>query len=277
MKKLIVFLSFLYAAAPGWSQDAQPDRVTVPFSDPARPKTLKASLINGSITVKGYDGKDAIVEARPESGGRRRAERPDRPDRSDGLRRIDIAGTGLVVEESENVITVGTRSINENISLNIQVPFNTSLKLHAVNGGDIVVDHINGDVEIDNTNGNATATHVSGSAIVHALNGKVLVSLDKVTPDKPMSFSSLNGDIDLTLPADVKAKVRLKSDNGAVYSDFDIALDASSRKPVVQDNNSGRGKYRVQFDRTTYGSINGGGPEMQLTTFNGNIYIRKLK
>jgi putative adhesin len=274
MKKLIVFLSFFYAAGTGWSQDAQPDRVTVPFSDPARPKSLKASLINGSITVKGYDGKDAIVEARPEAGGRRRAERPDR---SDGLRRIDLGGTGLVVEESENVITVGTRSVNENISLNIQVPFNTSLKLHAVNGGDIVVDHINGDVEIDNTNGNATATHVSGSAVVHALNGKVLVSLDKVTPDKPMSFSSLNGDIDVSLPPDVKAKVRLKSDNGAVYSDFDIALDASSRKPVVQDNNSGRGKYRVQFDRATYGSINGGGPEMQLTTFNGNIYIRKLK
>ena len=271
MKKLAIVTLFAAFAVVG--QDAQPDRVTVPFSDPSRPKTLKAGLLNGSITVKGYDGKDAIVEARSEgSRSRRRA-----PERTDGMRRIDMGGTGLTVEESDNVISVGTRSLNENVALTIQVPVNTSLKLHSVNGGDIIVDHITGDVEIQNTNGNATATHISGTAVVHALNGKVLVSLDRISGDKPMSFSSMNGDIDVTLPADVKAKVKLKSDNGAVYSDFEVAMDASTRKPTVQDSTSGHGKYRVQFDRMMYGSINGGGPEMQLTTFNGNIYIRKAK
>jgi DUF4097 and DUF4098 domain-containing protein YvlB len=268
------FAILLLIAAPVFSQDAQPDRVTVPFSDASRPKTLKASLINGSITVKGYDGKDAIVEGVAGSG-RRRAERER--ERSDGLRRIDIGGTGLAIEESDNVITVGTRAVNENISLSIQVPFNTSVKLHAVNGGDIIVDHITGDVEIDNTNGNATATHISGAALVHALNGKVLVTFDKVAGDKPMSFSSLNGDIDVTLPGDTKAKLKLKTDNGSVYSDFDIAIDASARKPTVEDNNSGKGKYRVRFDKTMFGNINGGGQELALTTFNGNIYLRKAK
>jgi len=267
-------LLFSISAALAFSQDAQPDRVTVPFSDPARPKSLHASLINGGITVKGYDGKDAIVEARPQSDSGRRARRADR---SDGLRRIDIGGSGLVVEESDNVITVGTRAINDNIELSIQVPFNTSLKLHAVNGGDILVDHIVGDVEINNTNGNATATHISGAAVVHALNGKVLVSLDKVTADKPMSFSSLNGDIDVTLPGDVKARAKLKTDNGAVYSDFEVAVDSASRQPVVEQNKSGKGRFRVQFDRALYALINGGGPEIQFTTFNGNIYLRKAK
>lgn len=269
MKKLVGFL--LFAAGAAFAQDTQPDRVTVPFSDPARPKMIKVSLLNGGITVKGYDGKDAIVEARPEAGRHRRAER------TDGMRRIDLMGTGLTVEESDNVITVGTRSINESAEISIQAPRNTSLKLSTVNGGDISVDNIVGDVEVNNTNGKATVTHISGSALVHALNGKVLVSLDKITGDKPMSFSSLNGDIDVTLPADLKAKVKLKSDNGAVYSDFEVTLDASARKPIVQDSSSGHGKYRVQFDRVMYGLINGGGPELQLTTFNGNIYIRKAK
>jgi hypothetical protein len=269
-----VGLFFMFAAGAALCQDAQPDRVTVPFSDPARPKSLHASLINGGISVKGYDGKDAIVEARPQGESGRRVRRAER---SDGMRRIDIGGSGLVVEQSDNVITVGTRAINDNIELNIQVPFNTSLKLHAVNGGDIVVDHIVGDVEINNTNGNATATHISGAAVVHALNGKVLVSLDKVTADKPMSFSSLNGDIDVTLPGDVRARVKLKTDNGAVYSDFEVAVDPSSRQPVVEENKSGKGRYRVQFDRAMYALINGGGPEIQFTTFNGNIYLRKAK
>src|ERR1700733_4546987 len=211
MNKLAVL--FIFATGAALTQD-QPDRVNVPFSDPARPKMLKASVLNGSIHVKGYDGKEAIVEARGETGRHRR----DRADRSDGMRQIDIGGTGGAVEEADNVVTVGTRSINENVEINIQVPFNTSLKLHDVNGGEISVDHINGDVEIDVTNGRATATHISGSAIVHALNDRVLVTLDKVTADKPMSFSSLNGDIDVTLPADLKARVKLKSDNGEVFS-----------------------------------------------------------
>jgi len=271
MKKTAILLALIAGVALG--QDT-PDRVTVPFSDPARPKRLQASVLNGSITVKGYDGKEAIVEARPESGHHKR----ERADRSDGMHRIDMGGSGLVVEESDNLITVGTRAMNDNISISIQVPYNTSVKMHDVNGGELTVDHITGDVELDITNGRATATHISGSAVVHALNDRVLVTLDKVTPDKPMSFSSLNGDIDVTLPADIKAKVKLKSDNGAVYSDFDIQMDASARKPVVQDSkDSDRGRYRVQFDRAMYGNINGGGPELQLTTFNGNIYIRKAK
>jgi DUF4097 and DUF4098 domain-containing protein YvlB len=272
MKKLFVLIS-LFGVAAAWCDDAQPDRVTVPFSDPARPKSLHASLINGSITVKGYDGKDAIVEARPDGG---RQPRPER-ERSDGLHRVDMGATGLTVEESDNVITVGSRIVTQNTNLVIQVPTDTSLKLHSVNGGNIIVDNIAGDVEIDDTNGNATATHISGAAVVHALNGKVHVSLDKVTPNKPMAFSSLNGDIDVTLPADTKARLKLKTDNGKIYSDLDIASDPTSRKPVVEDSNSGKGKYRVKFDTTMYGLLNGGGPEIQLTTFNGNIYIRKPK
>lgn len=268
--KFFVLLSLFFAVA-AWPQEPQPDRVTVPFSDASRPKSLKVSLVNGSISVKGYDGKDAIVEATGGSRGRRDRER------SDGLRRIDLNATGLTVEESDNVITVGTRSPGENLSLNIQVPVNTSLKLHAVNGRQIAVDQITGDVEIDCTNANATVTHVSGAAVLHSLNGNVLASFDKVTGDKPMSFSSLNGNIDVTLPSDTKARLRLKTDNGAVYSDFDIALDTSGRTPAMEQNKSGKGRYRFRFDRTMLGTINGGGPELALTTFNGNIYLRKAK
>jgi DUF4097 and DUF4098 domain-containing protein YvlB len=275
MKQVSAIL-FLLALVPAHAQDAQGDRVVVPFSDPSRPKMLKASLLNGGITVKGYDGKDAIIESRGRSGGEPRRHRPER---TDGMRRLDVSGTGLQVEESDNTITVGVgwRGLNNDTDIVIQVPYNTSVKLSTTNGGDLIVDHVTGDVELNNTNGNATATHVSGSAIVHALNGKVLASLDRVTPGKPMSFSSLNGDIDVTLPGDVKARVKLKSDNGEIYSDFDVKLDAGARQPVVEDSRSEHGRYKVRFDRATYGTINGGGPEVQLTTFNGNIYIRKTK
>ena len=94
-------------------------------------------------------------------------------------------------------------------------------------------------------------------------------------PKKAMSFSSLNGRIDVTFPPDLKANVKLKSEREDIYSDFDIQLRQGGTKPIVEDSRSQSGKYRVRFDKMVYGTINGGGPEIQFSNFNGGIYIRK--
>ena len=90
-----------------------------------------------------------------------------------------------------------------------------------------------------------------------------------------VSQSSLNHSFVSTITW--TAKVKLKSDNGEVYTDFDIALTSTGRQPTVEDSRSGKGKYRIQFDRGVFGTINGGGPDMSFTTFNGNVYLRKAK
>jgi len=273
VKKSISILVLL-GAGLAWSQDAS-DRITVPFSDPSRPHTLKVGLINGGITVKGYDGKEAVIESRGSSDGEDR-HRGRAPRGADGMKRITNTSMGLTAEEEDNVLTIGAHP-GRNVSLVIQVPVNTSLKLSCINDGDIVVDNISGEIEVNNTNGGVKLTNVSGSVIAHALNQNVVAKLNQVTPNKSMSFSSLNGDIDVTFPADTKARVKLKTDNGDIYTDFDIRLDAGGQKPVIEDGRANHGKYRVRVDHAMYGTINGGGPEFQFQTFNGNVYIRKAK
>ena len=270
-----VILTSLLLGPALQAQDSTGDRVTVAFSDPARPHRLKAHLVTGGITVRGYEGKDAIVETR--GGGGERRERERRPSNAEGMRRIDNGSSGLTVEEEDNQVTVSTRSPNRHVELMIQVPVNTSLKLNVVNGGDITVENVSGEIEVSNINGGLKLTNVSGSVIAHALNHNVVVTLTKATADKSMSFSSLNGDIDVTLPADVKAKAKLKTDNGEIYSDFDIKIDPSSRQPIVEEGRAGGGRHRIRVDKAVYGLINGGGPEFLFQTFNGNIYIRKAK
>jgi hypothetical protein len=267
--KFQLLVGFLLTASALFSQDT--DRISVPFSDPARPRLLKVRLVNGSITVKGYDGKDAIVEGKPHSPDRRRSD-----PRADGLRRLDVGAPGLVVEEQDNVVSVSTRSPNQDSQLVIQVPVATSLQLKTVNGGNIVVENVNGELDVDNVNGSVTLNGVSGTVVAHALNGNVHVSMNQVVPGKPMSFSSLNGNLDVTLPPDIKARVKMRSDNGDVYSDFDIKLDTTSQ-PVVEDTKAKNGKYRVRIDRNVQGLINGGGQDISFTTLNGAIYIRKKK
>ncbi|MEO7144458.1 MAG: DUF4097 family beta strand repeat-containing protein [Bryobacteraceae bacterium] len=265
----------LLAAAGLYGQ--QPERVTVPFSDASHARMVRVHLLNGTITVKGYDGKDVIVEATaggalfgPRSHGQRQ------PDNIDGLRRIDNPNAGVDIREENNVITIGG-PMSRNGNLTIEVPYETSLQLKSLSGGGITVEHVSGEIDANDLNGSITLTGVSGSVVAHSLNGQIAATIDRLTAGKATSFSTLNGNIDVTLPADVKANVKMKSDNGDVYSDFDIKLNASNGQPVVEDGRGKGGKYRVKMERTMAGTINGGGGDLQFTTFNGNIMIRKKK
>ena len=67
----------------------------------------------------------------------------------------------------------------------------------------------------------------------------------------------------------------LRTDNGEVYSDFDVKVQAIAPQQTVEDNRGKDGKYKVKVDKTVKGTINGGGQEIQFKNFNGNIYIRK--
>lgn len=247
---------------------AAQERITVPFSDPDGPKRLTASLLRGGITVKTHAGKDVAIEA---SGGRVGRGTPP-----PGMHRVDGGGLGLTAEESNNTVRISA-SPGRRADLVIYVPVDTSVKLNTVNNGNITVEGVSGEIDANSLNGDVTVKDVSGAVVAHALNGKLIVSLSRVPPDKTMSFSTLNGDVDVTLPADTKANVKMQSEHGDIFTDFDITMKASSaRQPVRETGEDGRG-HRIRFDRAMYGSINGGGPEFQFTTLNGTIYIRKKK
>jgi DUF4097 and DUF4098 domain-containing protein YvlB len=266
MKRVLLMALVVAAGLPG--QEAGVDRVTVPFSDPNAPKKLSVSLVHGSITIKAHAAKEAIVAAK---GVSRRSKTPPPP----GMRRIDNNATGLSVEESGNSMKVSTGVPHEGTEVTIYVPTDTSVKVSTVNGGKIVVDGLTGEVDAHNVNGNITVTNVKGAVVADTVNGKVTVVIDKVTVDKAMSFSTLNGEVDVTLPADVKANLKVKSGHGETFSDFDILTRGS--RPVPTEEKSKSGRRRVRFDSALYGTINGGGPELQFSTLNGTIYIRKKK
>jgi DUF4097 and DUF4098 domain-containing protein YvlB len=192
------------------------------------------------------------------------------------MHRIDVGAHGFSAVEDHNVVTVSPEMGGlEGMNLNIQVPVNTSVELKSVNGGHIDVTGLNGEINVENVNGPISLKNVSGSVLANTVNGELTVSLDRVMPNKPMSFTTLNGKVDVTLPADTKANLRLKTMHGAVYSDFDVKMEPDSSKPVIEDGRGRGGKYEIKMDRSVVGSINGGGPEYSFRTMNGTILIHK--
>lgn len=248
------------------------EKIPVPLDDPSRPATVKIGQVSGSITVKGYEGKEVIVEAkaRNENEGRRKRD----SEAPSGMKRLSIGSTGLEIDEENNVVRISTASHMRPIDVTISVPARSNLILSTVNDGDIQVSNVEGELDVNDVNGNVTITNCAGSVVAHALNGKLQATLTRVN-GKPMAFSSLNGDIDVTFPADLKATVSFASDRGDVFSDFDVAMSSQNMKPVVEEKGGEGGRYRVKLDKTVRGTINGGGPEIQFKNFNGAIYIRK--
>jgi hypothetical protein len=251
-------------------QEPAVDRVTVPLSDPSRPGLIDVSLVHGSITVRGTNRKDVLVVSRPET------ERDDRrydPDAS-GLRRIPQT-TGFRITEDANRVKVSSDSPNRSVTFEIEAPVRSNLKLKTVNGGEILVENIEGEIDVHNTNGGITLNSVGGAVTAGTTNGGVRATMTRVTAERAMAFTSLNGTVDVTLPPATKANLRMRSDNGDVYSDFDVQLAPSA--PVVQESRSVNGRYRISRNRSIVGAINGGGPEFELRTFNSNVYVRRGK
>ena len=273
--RALTLVAVLLAAGPqARGEEAGVDRTTVSFSDPARPGRVKAHTINGGITVKGYEGKEVVVEARLRPG----LDEGGRGDRYPGMKRLPNRTSGLSVEEEGNVVEIKTESWRTPADLVIQVPFDTSLELGCVNDGDIVVDQARGEVEAQNVNGSITLGRISGAALANTTNGEVRVSFARLEPGKAMSFVTLNGNVDVTLPRGTKANLTLKIDNdGDVYSDFEIATRSAPVTPAESGARRKDGRYVLKVDRSVYGTINGGGQELTLKTFNGDILVREAK
>ncbi|MFL6417567.1 MAG: DUF4097 family beta strand repeat-containing protein [Bryobacteraceae bacterium] len=264
--------ALLYASLIFAQDGAQ--KATVPLDDASRPARIRAHLMMGGITVRGGNVKEVTVEAR----SRGNEDAPERrPAESRGMKRLNLPGNaGLDITEEDNVINIKTSSFGRPVDLVITAPRRSSLQLKCMNNGDIDVEGVEGDIEANNLNGRVILKNVSGTVNAHSLNGQVSAILDGVDPSKPLSFSTLNGDIDVTLPANPKANVRMKTDHGEIYSDFEVKFEPGSRVEE-SDSQQKNGHYRLRFDRTLRGTINGGGPEYQFTTFNGQIYLRKKK
>lgn len=291
---------------------SETNRLTVPFSDPSRPGTVKVSLFKGGLTVRASTGRDVVVMT---SDARITNAREEPSGKGTGLRRLSQP-PGISTTEENNVMTISSGHLNGGGDLDIRVPARTNLTLSTVSGDEILVERVEGDIEVTAFHASITLADVAGAVVVHSMSGDVKVLLRQVTAQKPMSFTAFNGDVDVTLPPSVKANLKMRTDRGEVLTDFDVQIqqrpatpspaaglilpspppppplppggDSRELERQVRDRErqvrelerqirGQKGGIHVELDRSIYGSVNGGGPEFELRTFNGDIYLRRGK
>jgi hypothetical protein len=251
-------------AAAGFRQNA----IDLPFSDPSRPGTLSAQVLDGDITVQGYDGNVVVIEVAGDVASR------DVPEQAQGLRRI-LGGPGFTFSEANNVVSI-TSGWEDEQDLVVRVPFATALRLEVVDG-DVGISDVVGAIELNAVDGDVRLERIAGSVLANVVDGDIVAVLVDIPADSPTSFSSVDGDIDLTLPPDSNATLTLRSFSGEVFTDFeiDILTELISGANMPQPGTGRPPGPGPSMSRTVQGTINGGGRDIGLQTMEGNIYLRR--
>lgn len=236
-----VLLASLAAAPLARAAEDEGSTATVKLSAPDKPATLNLDVPWADIRITGTDGDTITVESTLN-------QRNSKPARPGALRRLDNE-VSFELTEKDNIVTLSLAGDNpwggHDADFKISVPRNIALNLKTDAGGDLVVQGVEGDVEINNMNGEVRLEGLVGSAVINTMNGEVRAIYAKA-PQKPISITSMNGEVDLRLPADTKANIRMRTHNGSILTDF--AEDALKTKS--EGSKSGSYAYSYGHDET---------------------------
>lgn len=217
-----------------------------------------------SLKIEGHNSDDVIIQA---SSG---YEAP--PERAKGLKpiyntNVDNSGIGLAVTPENGGLRI-EKATRRQIKYTIKLPRKVALLYQEVNwqGSHVSITNMDGDLEIKTNNASVDLTNVTGPVVANTINGEVKIVYSTLSQEKPTAISTINGPVDITLPANAKANLKLRSINGEMYTDFDLGVKTSKD-----------GMSKVGGGHDIDGTTNGGGVEMQLKTITSNIYIRKQK
>ncbi|MGK7390304.1 MAG: DUF4097 family beta strand repeat-containing protein [Candidatus Cyclobacteriaceae bacterium M2_1C_046] len=262
----IIFLMLLFIASGAMAQ--QNEELRIPLSSPDKRGKLKVDIKKGDITVLGSSRSDILVKySSTETAEKITEERG-------GLKKIAGSAMNLEIIENNNNVKIESGSWDKGADITVEIPAGFDINVSTYNEGDVLVKNVNGEIIISNYNGEIVAESVAGSVVATTYNGDIKVNFLKVTPDTPMAFSTYNGNVDLTFPSDVKYSFKMKTARGDIYSDFDMDITPSG--PVKKEDKRS-GTYKVYVDEWVNGKINGGGPEVMIKNYNGDIFIRKGK
>jgi hypothetical protein len=222
---------------------------------------LEIKGVHGAIHAEPASGDEALVTATIREGrhGRVQDVRVERVTHNGG---VTICAIYPSRRGHPNRCPAGDEW-NSNVQDNdVHVEFT----VHVPRGVNFLGATVNGAVRAENLPANAHVSSVNGEVRVSAagvveastVNGAVLARTDRANPGRDLSFTSVNGNIRLTVPASFGANVHAELLNGSIQSDFPLQIT--------------RGRYVGQ---SAEGRIGRGGNGLHLETVNGNIEIRR--
>ncbi len=219
----------------------------------------------GSVNINGYEGNMIIVTGTPRF-------REKGQDQQVSYRKISQPRFSLSAEVKDNNVLLICESYGNTIDFDIQVPNSMSVKIKCLDNGEVSVYSINGEIEIENEYGNIFAGNISGSSVINTTYGNIRVVFKELVSGKPCMFTSFDGDIEVVFPENEKASLKISSPGGEILSQ--VNLKTYERKARLQSDQDIK---RYTLENWTTATLNGGGTEIIISSYSGNIILKHKK
>ena len=197
----------------------------------------------GDVQITAWDRDEVLIEATKHSAD---------------PRHLDDAR--IVVDTADGLVSIRTQYIGSDaenpaaVEYRIMVPRRANLEnVKLVNGG-LSISGVTGGVKASSVNGSIKVEKLEGQAELSTINGHVEAEFQSVSRCKPITLSSVNGPIRLSLPAGAAATVSASNRSGGIDADFARA-------------------WRGATGHRLEAPLNGGGAMIRLNNVNGGISI----
>jgi len=216
--------------------------------------SLSIDTHNGHVVVNTWNQPTVDIVARIEPGEYGTQEDVDKTE-------IKVTGSGSSVRIESDYTRVGshfawfgiTRDLPP-VHYTISMPATAQLTIDDHNAN-VRVTGLRNDIRINSHNGSIDISDLDGAASIETHNGDIRVGYR--TFAKSSNFETHNGSIELRLPAGARFHVNANGHHMGVDSDFPTTITRSPRE----------GRY--------VGDVNGGGPELRISTHNGSLRLKK--
>ncbi|MFT3744998.1 MAG: DUF4097 family beta strand repeat-containing protein [Pyrinomonadaceae bacterium] len=215
---------------------------------------VNISNVNGSIVVEAWDRNEVKLEYTKIADTKERL--------ADVTVRIESKSEYFSAEtdyDNWNSKNNGDRWKNGGklvVEFRLMVPRGAVLnEIETVNGS-ATVSNFNNVTRVSAVNGSVNATNIRGTAKLSTVNGEVKADFDRLETGSKISCETVNGKVNLTIPSDANATVKVDSLNGNITNDWNL--------PVR------KGKY---VGRDLYGKLGNGEVQIRMSSVNGTLAI----
>jgi DUF4097 and DUF4098 domain-containing protein YvlB len=153
----------------------------------------------------------------------------------------------------------GSRHYNPaSVEYTLTIPRKAQLDSAQLVNGSLDIEGAEGDVKADCVNGRIKANGLMGEVRLSTVNGGIEATILRLDDARGVTLNSVNGTIDLIIPANASAQIKANTIHGAITNDFGLQVND--------------GQY-VGHDLS--GQIGSGGPRVRLNNVNGPISIKR--
>jgi len=147
------------------------------------------------------------------------------------------------------------RDNDTSVNFTVRVPAGVRFTGKTVNGK-VDAENLSADVEARTVNGGINVS-TTGLARATTVNGSIRVLMGRADWTDELVFKTVNGGIDLSVPASLSAQVQVKTLNGDISTDFPMTVTGTFSK------------------RRLTGTVGAGGRDLSIETVNGSVQLRR--